>query len=79
MFLFFQNIDLNNYKIQKDWIISTSGIIPGLFAMVKAYTEPGDGVVIMTPVYYPFKYAALMTSRTLVESPLINNDGYYAC
>lgn len=67
----------HDYEIKKDWIISTAGIIPGLFAMVKAYTNPGDGVLIMSPVYYPFRYAAFMTSRNLVETSLINNDGHY--
>lgn len=67
----------HNYTVKKEWILTTAGVVPALFTLVKSMTELGDGVIIMTPVYYPFKYSAVMTGRNLVENALINNNGHY--
>ena len=60
----------HGYKIRKDWIVITTGVVPALFWGVNAFTSPGDAVMISTPVYYPFMMAAEMTGRTLVKCPL---------
>ena len=44
----------HNWDIQREWIIQTNGVVQGLYAAVRAHSEPGDGVLIQTPVYYPF-------------------------
>ncbi len=38
-------------------------------------TEPGDGVVVLTPVYYPFLDAVRDSGRRLVDAPL-DPDGW---
>jgi len=40
-------------------------------------TEPGDGVIIQSPVYGPFSRSVLGNGRTLIENPLICKDGVY--
>jgi cystathionine beta-lyase len=44
----------HNYKIKKEWIEVTTGVIPSLSAAVQAFTEPGDKVLIQSPVYNYF-------------------------
>lgn len=44
---------------------------------VLAYTNPGDKIVIQTPVYPPFFDAVRQNNRTLVENPLKVNEGRF--
>ena len=41
-------------KLEKEWFIYTSGVVPAISAIVKAMTEPGDKVILQTPVYNCF-------------------------
>ena len=69
--------EYHNWEIQKEWICPTSGVVGALNDLVRVLTNPGDGVVIMRPVYYPFSWAIEKNQRTLVNVSLINNDGKY--
>ena len=44
----------HGWKMETDWIIYTSGVVPAISAAIKALTVPGDGVVVQTPVYNCF-------------------------
>lgn len=63
--------------LHPDDIVSTPGVVSALFTGIEAFTEPGDGVVILTPVYYPFSLAIEETGRKMVRVPLINKKGRY--
>ena len=65
------------WDIQREWIIRTTGVVHGINAAVRAFTQPGDGVVIQTPVYPPFYRAVRENGRTLLENPLKLVDGHY--
>ena len=67
----------HGWAIQSDWIVQTNGVVQGLYAAVRAYTDPGDKVLLITPVYYPFYRAVKLNGRTVVESPLKLADGRY--
>ena len=65
------------WHVQPDWIRDTPGVINAFFTAVKAFTEPGDGVMLMTPVYYPMYMAVSRHDRVLVDSPLIRDGDTY--
>lgn len=44
----------HDFKAQADWAVFTAGIDAALAASVCAFTEPGDAVLIQTPIYSPF-------------------------
>ena len=67
----------HGWKIDPEWIVSTPGVVPALYASVQIYTEPGDGVLIMTPVYYPFYEAMTINDRHVVKTSLLNRNGRY--
>lgn len=67
----------HNWNINKDWICVSNGVIPALYDLVKAYTNVGDGVIIMPPVYYPFYSAIESNNRKVVSCPLKNNNMHY--
>ena len=65
------------WKAKADWIIKTPGVVFALAQAVKAYTAPGDGVLIQSPVYYPFYEVIRDNDRKIVENPLVLKDGHY--
>lgn len=67
----------HQYKVEKEWILNTPGIVNAFYAAVNAFTEPGEGVIIFKPVYYPFSMAIEKNGRDIVNCPLIEKDGYY--
>ena len=60
----------HGWEIRKDWMAKTPGIVPALNYSVRAFTKPGDGVIIQTPVYFPFYHAVENNSRRIVRNPL---------
>jgi len=65
------------WEIQREWICYAPGIVPAINSAVLAFTQPGDKVIIQSPVYYPFSSAVLNNGRQLVENPLKLEDGRY--
>jgi len=68
----------HNWTVKKEWIVNTPGVVNAFFAAVEAFTDPGDGVLIFKPIYYPFFDAINMNGRELVNCPLHRDkDNYY--
>lgn len=67
----------HGYEGKQEWIVTTSGVVPAIFFLVNLLTEPGDGIIIQQPVYYPFSLAAKLTGRRLVNNALIRKEGTY--
>jgi len=65
------------WKIQKEWIVTTPGVVPALNLAVQEFTEPGDGIIIQPPVYFPFMHAVELNGRTLLDNTLQLRDGIY--
>lgn len=67
----------HNFEIEKEWLLQTPGVINALSMLIEATTKPGDGIIIMSPVYYPFDMTVVATSRHIVYCPLINLGDRY--
>ncbi len=67
----------HDFKIKKEWIVTSSGVVSAIYDGVKAFTEEGEGVITFTPVYYPFYGAIKDNNRKLIGCELICNEGYY--
>ena len=67
----------HGWEIEPEWIQDTQGVINAFFTAVKTFTEEGDGVMLMTPVYYPMYFAITRNNRRLIENKLILKDGSY--
>lgn len=44
----------HGWLIEREWMQYTIGVVPALSAIIKALTNPGDKVVVLTPVYNCF-------------------------
>ena len=60
----------HGWTVEKEWMIYTSGVVPALSAVIKALTEPGDGVLVQTPVYNCFFSSIRNNGCRIVTSPL---------
>lgn len=49
-------------------------VVTGLRQAVLTFTQPGDGVLIMTPLYAPFSSAITRSGRTVVDVPLLKGE-----
>lgn len=67
----------HNWNIDREWILITGGIIPAIYNLIQAFTDENDGVIVLTPVYYPFYNAIKSNNRKIIGSPLKDNSGSY--
>lgn len=65
------------WQTEPEWLIKTPGVVFALAMAIRALTKVGDGVLIQTPVYYPFYDVIRDNDRKLVENPLVYKDGRY--
>ncbi len=52
-------------------------LIQAMIASVASLTAPGEGVLIQTPIYYPFLQIVELLGRRLVENPLVETGDRY--
>ena len=64
----------HNWQPKEKWLIKTPGVVFALAMAVKAYTAPGDAVLIQSPVYYPFSEVIADNGRRVVSSTLVLGD-----
>lgn len=65
------------WEVRPEWLVKTPGVVYALAASVRAYTAPGDGVLIQQPVYYPFAQVIEDNGRRLCNCPLLYENGRY--
>lgn len=68
----------HDWEPQEKWLIKTPGVVFALAMAVKAYTDPGDKVLLQQPVYYPFSEVITDNGRGVVSNDLVlTEDGTY--
>ena len=68
----------HGWKVEKDWIIYTTGVVPALSAAVKALSKPGEKVIIQSPVYNCFFSSVRNNGCEILDVPLLYHDGTYS-
>ena len=66
-----------NWRILPEWIVLTPGVIPALSVAVRAFTHPGDEVVLQEPVYFPFFHVVTANGCHVVNNGLTLKIGRY--
>jgi cystathionine beta-lyase len=67
----------HGWSVDPDWIFSTHGLVNGTAQCIHTWTEPGDAVILFTPVYHVFAKIIKAAGRTVTECPLVNTNGRY--
>lgn len=60
----------HQFDIVPEQIILTPGVVQGLGCLIDAMSQPGEKVIIMNPVYYPFDRVILDYDRQISYCPL---------
>lgn len=68
----------HDWQIDKDSIVFCNGVVAALANSIVAFTNPGDKVLISTPVYPPFFNIPKSNGREVVSCQLVEkNDGTF--
>ncbi|MFJ5370849.1 MalY/PatB family protein [Bosea sp. CER48] len=67
----------HGWEVAAESIFTTHGLVNGTALCVDAFTAPGDGVVLMTPVYHAFARIVRSAGREVVECKLAVEEGRY--
>lgn len=65
------------WEIDPEDIFFSPGVVPGFTVLINILSEPGDGVIVQQPVYYPFTIKIEANDRRVVNNALIYRDGHY--
>lgn len=67
----------HGWEVDAKSIFTSHGLVNGTGLCIDAFTKPGAGVVLFTPVYHAFARVIHAAGRELVECELVNRDGRY--
>ncbi len=68
----------HGWEFEPSSIFTTHGLVNGTALCVDAFTKPGDGIVLFTPVYHSFFRILKASDRKIVECPLIVKEDKYS-
>ncbi|MFJ7470415.1 MalY/PatB family protein [Peribacillus frigoritolerans] len=63
--------DRHSWQIDTKWISFSSGVVSAIGTTIQAFTNPGDKILLQSPVYTPFFDMIKNNDREVVNSPLI--------
>lgn len=69
--------DLHNWETKEEWLSYIPGIVKGIGFVINVFTQPGEDVFIMPPVYHPFRITTELNGRNVVNIPLKEKVGKY--
>jgi cystathionine beta-lyase len=67
----------HGWDVDPAGIFTTHGLVNGTAMCVDAFTSPGEGVVLFTPVYHAFAKVISAAGRDVVECEMSNVNGRY--
>jgi cystathionine beta-lyase len=67
----------HNWEIDSKWLTYSPGVVTSVNTAILAFTEPGDKILMQTPIYYPFYSSIKENERELVTNSLISRNGHY--
>ena len=65
-------------EVRSEWVKNTYGTVPTIHYLYQAFCQPNDKVILNTPVYDPFGYAAHNNGIRVVCNPLAYDGGEYS-
>lgn len=66
------------WQLSPDLVVPMADLVQGTYAPILAFSEPGDGVILQTPNYPPFREAIATTERRLIPLPMRDQGDRHA-
>ena len=67
----------HGWEIEKEWIVFTPGVVTGINIAYQQFSNPGDGIIVQPPVYYPFMHGIRNNGRRQVINQLTETEAGY--
>ncbi|MEL6618165.1 MAG: MalY/PatB family protein [Pseudomonadota bacterium] len=67
----------HGWQLDPAHVFTTHGLVNGTAMCVDTFTQPGDAVVLFTPVYHAFARVIKAADRRVVECEMVQRDGRY--
>lgn len=67
----------HQWDFPKEWILHTPMAMTAVAFYIQEVTKPGDGVILQTPMYYPFYGTIQQMGRKIIRNSLREQDGRY--
>ena len=67
----------HHWEVQKDWFVLTPGVVTALSFITAAFCQPGDEVIVQTPVYFPFFRVIENNHCKILDNPMCLDSGLY--
>lgn len=67
----------HGWQVETDWIATGHGVVNLVCQSLQAYSAPGDGIILFTPVYHAFARVIITNNRRVIECPLVESGGFY--
>ncbi|AEV20585.1 Aminotransferase [Geobacillus thermoleovorans CCB_US3_UF5] len=68
----------HDWTIDPSWLVFAHSVVPAVAAAIEAFSEPGDRIIVFSPVYRPLFDLVRRHDRTLLFSPLRLEEDNYA-
>ncbi|MBT2131414.1 MalY/PatB family protein [Aliiroseovarius lamellibrachiae] len=67
----------HNWDVDPEWVLTSQGLGNAIALCLDIWSNPGDGILIFTPVYHEFALKVKKTGRKVVECPLARDGDNY--
>jgi cystathionine beta-lyase len=79
---FFDTIDewaqrRHGWTIEREWVATNTGVMPAINLLIQTCTDPGDGVIVQTPVFHPISHSVELNKRELLDNALVYDGTRY--
>ena len=65
----------HQWDVKKEWISFSPGVVAGFTIAIEQFTQPGDKIIVQTPVYFPFFQSIADTNREVEYNQLKLENG----
>ena len=69
--------EMHNWQVEKEWVAYCPGVITSINQAYLTFTEPGDSIIVMPPVYNLFRMYAERLDRRVIDNPLLFDGEHY--
>jgi cystathionine beta-lyase len=70
-------LDRFGWNVDPQRVVVLTDVVQGIYVALETFSQPGDGVLVQTPVYPPFLEAIRETKRRMVNSELVRGPRGY--
>ena len=69
--------EMHDWQVEKEWVAYCPGVITAINQAYLTFTEPGDSIIVMPPVYNLFRMYAEKLGRRVIDNPLLFDGKHY--